>query len=117
MNWLVAIQSFITAIGDALAAIIPYMIRISILFMFLLAIKLLSWPDITPYLTFLQDGINKLYFLNAIMDMNTAFTLIKWVLAIELAYLSYRILRLIVTYVASGSFGGETGENNPDDYD
>lgn len=110
------VPSIISGIAAAAQYLAPYAVRVGLLGFFFIAVKLLPWPDIEPYLTFIPDGINKLYFMNPIMDMDVAFTLTRWVLGIELAYLIFRLVVVTVRFVASGTLSQLSDDTNPNDY-
>lgn len=88
--------------------------RVGVLVLFLIALKAFSWPDISPYLMFIQGGIDKLYFLNPIFDMDTFFTLAKFALSIEILYIAYKLIRAVVLFISGGSFGSSDAQGSED---
>lgn len=86
--------------------------RAGMLALILFIITLFPWPDITPYLGFITNSINMLYFLNPMLDMNTAFLLLALSITIEVLWYSYKLIRGLIHFVASGSFHG--GATQPD---
>ncbi len=81
-----------------------YVGRIAIIVVVMLILAALPFPSIQPYLIFIQDGVNMLYFMNPIMDMDTAFGIIKFILTVEFIYYGYKLLMAITHFVTTGHF-------------
>lgn len=86
-------------------------VRVGLLMLVLVSITLFPWPDISGYLSFISTAINRLYFLNRLVDMDTVFAIMKITLVIEMILLSRKLFIAIVHFISTGSFkGGETTE-------
>lgn len=90
-----------------MASLLIVVARAGMLALIVFIVTLFPWPDISPYLDFVSDSINVLYFMNPMIDMDTAFTLLFFSITIEVLWYSYKLVRGLITFVASGSFGNE----------
>lgn len=92
--------------------IVQTIARVALLFLAILVISLFPFPDIEPYLMFVDDAINKLYFLNPIWDMDTFFTITKTIFLLEIIYLGWKLSKLLIGFVSSGSFNTRSNDDD-----
>lgn len=76
--------------------------RATILLIVVAVISNLQWPDITPYLVYIQQLVNMLYYLNYFIDMDGLFQVSKYILGIELIIMGKNLYLVIAQFVASG---------------
>jgi len=65
------------------------------------------WPDIEPYLVYVQQFVNYIMIADPLVDTDTLFVLVKTILIIEIILIGIkRVLLPIFHFVSSGSFTG-----------
>lgn len=87
--------------------------RTGLLLFILGAITLFEWPDITPYLTYIQQFVNMMYILNFGIDMDTFFTIAKVGLTIEIILLARKLIITISSFIGSGQWQPYKDPNEP----
>lgn len=97
-----------------MASLLIVVARAGLLALILFVVTLFPWPDITSYLSFIEAAINKLYFLNPLLDMDTAFVILGLSIIIEVLWYSYKLVRGLVLFISSGSFGSHTDNSDPE---
>jgi len=100
-----------------MSSIIWMVVRGAMVVMIILVLHALPWPDITPYLVYIQPFVNYTMIANPLVDMQTAFLVVKIVLVIELALLTFkRIVLPVFHFVSSGSFSGGASNLNTEEH-
>lgn len=96
-----------------MSSIIWMVVRGAMVVLIILILHSFPWPDISPYLVYIQQFVNYTMIANPLVDMQTAFVLIKIMLIIEIALLTFkRIILPVFHFVSAGSFsGGSTNSN------
>jgi len=89
-----------------MSSVLSMVARVLMLGLVVTIVMALPWPDIEPFLQYLQTLFNMLYLLNTLLDVDTLFVVGKMILVLDIVWLAKIIAVALFHFVSSGSFSG-----------